>query len=111
MRTFDPFDLEKPVLRLGAGAEFTLGDITESRRKKLVNVGQQLESIDQDAEDADALFVQGVCDLVEAACEKPGAGAMIRDAWDSERIGVRALSGTVDFVMDWLAGNDLAGEA
>lgn len=110
-RTFDLDNFEKPTLKLGDGVEYTLGDITESRRKKLAAIGARLETLDQESDDDQSAFIVGVCDLVDAACEAPGAGARVRELWDGERIGAIQLGGLVEFVTDWLTGQSSAGEA
>lgn len=111
--TYDPFAIEKPVLRLGAHGEWTLGDITESRSKRLEALIGKFAELGDDASIADS--ARAVGELCEAACvHGDGLADLIVDLCDEDKhgddaIGVKALTGVVEFVADWFAGESSAG--
>lgn len=113
--TYDPFAIEKPVLRLGSHGEWTLGDITDGRAKRLAELQSQFEAMSEteDASLSDVAAIAG--DFVEAACENSaGLKDLIVDLCDDHKhgddaIGVRALTGMLAFVGDWLQGEATAG--
>lgn len=109
--TFNPFDLDKPVLNLGEHGTFTLSDITESMSKKLANLGERIQQL-QDAEEADSKpFVALVGELAETACEQSeGLAATIVELYESEQIGAKALLGLAQFINEWIVGEETAGE-
>lgn len=109
-RTFDALDLDKPVVKLGPSVQFTLGDITSSRQKKLMAVAEQLDAIDTESPDQTDAFIEAVCALVDAACEEPGAGAAVKALWDAETIGAKVLGDLVVFIQEWLTEQS-SGEA
>lgn len=110
MATFNPFDLDKPVLQLGDFGEFVLGDITESRHKRLAEIGELIATMD-DTDDGLAGFAKLIGDLAEAACENAdGLSAHIVGLVESDTIGAKALQHLAEFIHDWVAGQESAGE-
>lgn len=113
--SYDPFAIEKPVLRLGSHGEWTLGDITESRRKNLARLHGDFESIANEDDVSIERVAQVAGDLVEAACENSqGLKDIIVDLCDDAKhgdnaLGVRAIIGLVEFVGEWLRGESDAG--
>lgn len=111
---YDPFAMERPVLRLGEHGSWTLGDITESRGKKLDELIQHFAELDPDAGLAEAADAVGA--LCEAACiNGDGLKALIVDLCDESKhgedaLGVKALSGVVQFIAEWFGGEQSAGE-
>lgn len=110
--TFNPFELDKPVLNLGEHGSYTLGDITESRQKRLTAIGERLEALQVDDATEAEPFVELVADLAEAACENAdGLGAKIVQLYADDEIGAKALQGLSEFIGEWIAGEQSAGEA
>lgn len=110
-RTYNAFDLDKPVLKLGKHGDFTLGDITEPRQIDLAKAAELLQAIDTEDVGQLGKFVDAICELIEAACEEPGAGAIVRKAWDAGEIGAKVLGGCAQFVNEWLIEESSAGNA
>lgn len=113
--TFDPFAIEKPVLKMGEHGEWTLADITEARQKRLAEIGERFQAVidGDDPSIGDVAAIAG--ELCEAACEhSDGLAARIVDLCDSEKhgddaLGIRAITGLVMFVGEWLSGESSAG--
>ena len=113
--TYDPFAIEKPVLRLGSHGEWTLADVTERRQNAITALGERFESIVADENPSIAAVAECAGELCEAACEN-GAGLrdLIVDLCDEEKhgaaaIGVRGIVGLVEFVGEWLGAESSAG--
>ena len=114
--TFDPFAVERPILRLGEHGSWELGDITDARKAKLEALQSELLEIGDrsDASVADVARVVG--DLCEAACRNAdGISDLLVDLADCDKhgedaIGALALKGVAEFVKDHLRGEVLAGE-
>jgi hypothetical protein len=106
--------MQRPVLKLGVHGSWTLGDITESRAKKLDALIGRFAEIDADA----GLIVaaEAVGELAEAACiNGDGLKDLIVGLCDEsvhgeDVLGVKALSGLVEFIAEWFAGESAAGE-
>jgi hypothetical protein len=113
--TYDPFALEKPVLRLGEHGEWTLGDLTDDRQRRAQAVGERFAGLAGDASVADLAALVG--ELAEAVCDNAaGLGARIVDLADVEKhgdaaLGVRALTGLLEFIGEWLGVEADAGNA
>lgn len=108
-KTYDAFALDKPQISLGDIGEFTLGDITESRRKRIVALAQQAEDL-QESENVLA-HVRALACMVEAACENAdGLGEKIEKLYADEVIGQKSLAGLARFVQEWLVEEVTAGE-
>lgn len=114
--TYDPFDLEKPTLKLGNHGEWTLGDITDSRQQKLVDAANAFDDAvaDENTKMAElAAIVGGLC---EAGCENgDGIKDLICDLADESKhgekaLGVKALAGAVSHVMEWFNSESSVGE-
>lgn len=108
-KSYNPFELDKPVISLGEHGEYTLGDITESRRKRILALSEQAADL-AGSEDVVA-HVRALGSLIEAACEdSDGLGAKIEKLYEDELIGQKGLSGLSRFVQEWLLEEDTAGE-
>lgn len=115
--TYNPFDLDRPKLSLGLHGSWTLGDITESRGKKLEDIRSKLIDINKQRGDAKMTDVARlVGELAEAACiNADGLADLIVDLADEAKhgedaLGGKALGGLVDFILDWLVEESGAGE-
>jgi len=114
--TFDPFAVDRPVLKLGSHGEWALGDITAAREARLNDLQGELVAIGErdDASVADVALVVGR--LCEAACrDSDGLADMIVDLADCDKhgedaIGAIALRGVAEFVKSHLLGEASAGE-
>jgi hypothetical protein len=115
-QTYNPFDLEKPVIKLGDHGEWTLGDITDTRAQALAKLSDTFESF---ADRADAKLgdvVEIVVELCEAALEEPeGFAGVLRGLCDESQhgakaLGAHALNGLVAHIMGWLADEQSVGE-
>lgn len=110
-RTFNPFDLDKPTLNLGDHGSYTLADITESREKKLKNLGERIQQLEDADETESNPFVALVAELAETACENAdGLASTIVRLYDEEQIGAKALQGLAEFISEWIVGEQSAGE-
>jgi hypothetical protein len=119
-KTFDPFAIERPVLRLGDHGEWLLADITKSNAKKLDDLIGEFNTLAADPD----LEVSRVADItgqiLEAACENSDGlhetiVALADEDAAKERgadgpLGVIALRGAVGFVLEWIYGELSAGE-
>ena len=128
-RSFNPFELDNPVLNLGEHGSYELGDVTRSRYEKLVGLFNELdalefrlyESIVDDGEgeekveqtptdigDEQASVIAKIC---EAACTNAdGLAEKIVTLYKEQEIGRNGLRGAYAFVMEWVRGNETAGE-
>jgi hypothetical protein len=114
-KTFDPFAIQRPVLRIGDHGEWTLGDVTEQRQARLAELGERFQALidGDDPSIADVARIAG--ELCEAACERSeGLADLIVGLCDSavhgdDALGARAIVGLVEFVGEWLSGESSAG--
>jgi hypothetical protein len=116
-RTFDPFAIERPKLRLGEHGEWFLGDIHEARQAKLEELQPRLADIES-SEDAKLKDVaERVGELAEAVCDDSvGLAAKIVDLTDSAKhgdraIGINGLRGLATFIKEHLEEIAHAGES
>ena len=111
-RTFNPFDLEKPTLKLGEYGEYTLGDLTEARLVAIQSLAQELEGLgDTSTPEARQQMVSVIARITEAACENAtGIADRIIQLHAEGEIGLLALNGVAEFVMSWVGGESSAGE-
>ena len=99
--SYDPFALDKPVIKLGALGEWTLADTFAAVSAK------------DDASMSDVAAAVG--ELAEAACvDSDGLAKIIVGLCDEKvhgdaALGSRALGGLVQFVVEWLQGEATAG--
>jgi hypothetical protein len=106
--SFDPFDLEKPMLRLGAHGEYVVGDLTKTRKAAIDAIIERVQDVD-DA-DTDAL-VSAYADLAEACCESSeGLADKIRELYATEQLGMIAINGLAEFLNQWYLGEASVGE-
>lgn len=113
--TYDPFAIEKPVLKLGDHGEWKLADVTERRQKDIGKLAERFEQIV--AADDPSINDVAKCagDLCEAACENGAGlsdiivGLCDEDVHGDAALGVRAIVGLVEFVGEWLGGESSAG--
>lgn len=114
-RTFDPFAVDRPVLKLGKHGQWELGDITTARQAKLKSLQEQLLKVG-DKQDATVTEVARVVgDLCEAACRNAeGLSDLLVDLTESKHgedaVGAIALRGIAEFVKGYLVGETSAGE-
>ena len=113
-RTYNPFDLAKPVLRLGDHGEWKLGDLNDARHRAASEIGERFEALsDTDATVSDLAELVG--ELAEALCEKStGLRDLIVDLADASKhaddaIGVHAITGLMRFFAEWMTGEAEAG--
>jgi len=107
-KKYNPFELDNPTLDLGEHGSWLLADITESRQRRLEELTTRFESSDETDVNEQ---VDLICTLAEAACQdSDGLGAVLRGLWKDEKIGMKALTGMVLFIQEWLVG-EVTGEA
>ena len=107
-KTYNPFDLDKPTYTLGDSREYILGDITESRRKRMEKLSATFEAMPEDSEPL--AHVEAIAELIEAATENSeGVKLRIVELYTSEKIGMKSLTGLASFVQEWLIGEVEAG--
>ncbi len=115
-KTFDPFALEKPVIRLGEHGEWTLADITHSRNERLKAVSKRFEVAADDDGITIGELVEMAIELAEAALADPeGFGAKLRWLCDEQvqganALGVKAVTGLISYVLEWVADEQSVGE-
>jgi hypothetical protein len=115
MATFNPFEREVDELDLtglGLGA-FRVADLTkprQARMQELVAEAKQLEarSDDEAQDDAVGVMAQQIELMLEDA---DGVGAALLEGWNTGRVGLKALMGAAQFVLDVASEQESAGNA
>jgi hypothetical protein len=113
--TYDPFAMEKPKLKLGEHGEWFLGDILDSREAKINKAIEGLVApTGKDFGTTDLAARVGA--LCEAACEDAEGladklvGLSDEAVHGKNALGVKALKGAADFVIEWFNNESSAGE-
>lgn len=112
--TYNPFEIERPILKLGEYGSFTLGDITESRAAKLDELIGRFAELGEDTTIGDA--ARAVGELCEAACiggeglAEKIVGLADESVHGEDALGAKALTGLVEFIADWFNSESSAGE-
>jgi hypothetical protein len=110
-RTYDPFALDKPTFTLGEHGEWTLADVTKANAAKIDALLKAFHEVAADPETDVPRVAAAVGEFIEAACENSdGLRDLIVRLTDEEALGVIALRGAVEFVIDWIYGESSAGE-
>ena len=107
--TFDPFDLSRPSLKLGEHGEYEIGDITDTRRLKLKELGDRFTELEKREDATVQELAECVGELCEVACNASnGLAEKIVDLADEskhgdEALGANRLRRVIEFVMSCLA--------
>ena len=114
-KTFDAFAVERPTLKLGPHGEWKLGEITESRRQRIVKLMEATQSAD--AEDTTITeMARLVGELCAVACVRGDEiPPLLMDLADEDKhgddaIGVQTLVAIMRFINDYFADELSAGE-
>lgn len=110
-KTYDPFAIERPTFKLGDHGEWDLADITKSNNAKLDELIAAFWKASDDPDVDVHRVAEIVGDLLETACEAAeGLRDRIVALVDEDKLGVIALRGAVQHVLEWIYGEQSAGE-
>jgi len=113
--TYDPFAVERPVLKLGDHGSWTLGDITDTRHAKLVEWHGHFAEVQKREDTKVADLARVVGELCSHACiggdEIPDLLVSLTDEelHGDSALGVLGVASIAEFIMGWLAGEESAG--
>lgn len=114
-RTYDPFSIERPKLRLGEHGEWELGELHEARYARFKEWYAEFQSI-SDKDDATLADIANVVgELVSVSClGADEAPEVLVDICDAEKHGdaargLQTLQGIVKFLLQWASGEESAG--
>jgi len=115
-RTYDPFEIERPKLKLGAFGEWELGELHDARHAKFKSWHDEFVSMTNADEASLSEFARVVGNLIAVCCiAADDAPDILVDLCDAEAHGedargLQTLQGIVKFLVEYAAGELSAGE-
>lgn len=115
-RTYDPFAVERPKLRLGDHGEWELGELHDTRHARFKEWYVKFRSLETNDEADLKEAARVVGELIAVSCiGAENAPDILSDLCDPEihgedARGLQTLRGVVSFLIQWVAGEESAGE-
>jgi len=115
-RTYDPFAIERPKLKLGVHGEWDLGEMHDARYAKFQDWHARFVALTENDESSISDFADVIGELIAVSCIDAGdAKAVLVDLCDEsvhgeQARGMQTLLGIVKFLVDYSAGEVTAGE-
>jgi len=116
-RTYDPFAIERPRLKLGSYGEWELGELHDTRHARFKEWYEQFLEMQSDEATTLTDFARVVGQLISVSCiDADDAPDVLVDLCDPEvhgenARGLQTLKGIVAFIVEYVSGEDAAGEA
>lgn len=115
-RTFDPFAIERPKLKLGEHGEWELGELHDARHARFQEWYANFRKLAEN-DDANLLDIaRAVGEMIAVSClDAQDAPEIMADLCDSkthgdDARGLQTLQRIVTFLADWASGELSAGE-
>ncbi len=115
-RTYDPFAIERPRLRLGEHGEWELGELHDARHNRFKEWYTAFRAMTESDDATMQDLGRCVGELISVSClDADDAPDILADLCDAEKHGdeargLQTLKGIVEFLVEWAAGEDAAGE-
>jgi hypothetical protein len=116
VKAYNPFLIDRPKIALGELGEFELGEIHESRQKKISGLLEKFHEVSDDDDSTMDQLAGTIGDILEAVCiNGDGVKEFLVDKTDVEKhsenaIGVQTLKGIVRFILDYVNDELSSGE-
>jgi hypothetical protein len=115
-RTFDPFAVERPRLRLGDHGEWELGELHDARHQQFQEWHERFKELSGDDGTKLVDIARSVGEMVSIACiDAAEAPDVLADLCDFDKHGddargLQTLVSIVEFLAGWASGEASAGE-
>lgn len=115
-RTYDPFAIERPRLKLGEFGEWELGELHDARHARFKEWYAKFEELSAHDDSSLSDFARVVGELIAVSCiNADDAPDVLADLCDPEvhgedARGLQTLQGIVKFIVAYVSGEESAGE-
>jgi len=116
-RTYDPFAIERPRVKLGAFGEWELGELHDTRHARFKEWYEKFQEMRANDDASITDFARVVGELISVSCidaeDAPDVLVALCDPEEhgEDARGLQTLKGIVAFIVDYVSGEDAAGEA